>query len=220
MSLGTIQKIFAIAPLVFFWSVFLLAFVFFLRRANGILFAKRVKVLLGVTLGFRLLYALSATIAQYLVWAGDPKTRIFLESGIERGSPIAPSLGKFPFLFGKLGYFLFYSYGRFWLNVVLVFLCVFAFLWFLKLLRKWRERFFENGEIEFGALSAALVGWPAFALFLPIAFLSVIFVSVFRLVFMKKKFTTLAAPFVLAVLVLLLYGGKLLQLTGLSVLKI
>ncbi len=221
MPFETLQKLFGIVPFLFFWGIFLLALAFYLRRggAEGKL-AKRVRTLLWVTLGFRVLYAVSATIAQYFVWAESPATRVFLDSGIGRESPIAPSLEKFPFLFGKLGYFLFYSYGRFWLNVFLAFLCAFAFLWFLKALRKWKDRFFEDGEIELGALSVALVGWPAFTLFLPLAFLSVILVSLFRLLFMKEKLTTLGAPFLLAVLLVLVWGPWLLSVTGFSVLKI
>lgn len=221
MQTETLQRIFDIAPFLFFWGIFLYSISFFLKR-NGtdIVFLKRVKILLWATLGFRVFYALAASITQYIVWSKNPMTRVFLESGIRRDSPIAPSLEKFPFLFGKLGYFLFYSYGRFWLNVIIVFACVFVFWWFLKLLRKWKERFFEDGEIELGAFCVALIGWPAFVLFLPIAFISVIFISIFRLLFMKEKLTTLGAPFLVAVLLVLIWGQQLLWLTGLSVLKI
>lgn len=215
-----LQNIFNFAPFIFLSGVFVFVFVFFFQKKNFEHFKKLVKILLWVAIGFRVLYAVSATITQYFVWSRDPLTRAFLESGIERDSPVAPTLEKFPFLFGKLGYFIFYSYGRFWLNVIIVILCTLAFWWFLKLLRKWKDRFFEDGEIELGALSVALVGWPGFVLFLPLVFLSVILVSVFRLLFMKEKLTTLGAPFLLAVLVVLLYGTKLLALTGLSVLKI
>jgi hypothetical protein len=152
--------------------------------------------------------------------AKDPATRIFLEQGISATSPIAESLKGFPFFFGKLGYFLFYSYGRFWLNVFIVFLCAFIFYLFLKALQKWKARFFEIGEIELGALAVLLVGWPGFVIFIAAAFISVILVSLFRLVAFREPYTTLGAPFLLAVALVFLFGGYALYVTGLAVLKI
>jgi len=221
MPLPLIQGILGYSPFVFFSAIFLAALVFFFERKGRVqAFRARMRVLLFSAIGFRLLYAAAATVAQYLLWARDPATRAFVESGIGRDTPIAPGLAKFPFLFGKGGYFLFYSYGRFWLSALVAIFCVLAFWWFLKLLRKWKERFFEEGEITLGALMVALVGWPGFVVFLPFVLVSIILVSLFRLAVLKQELTTMGAPFLLAAFIVLLYGQKLVALLGLSVLKI
>lgn len=195
--------------------------VFFINKKNAVeKFKKRIILAIVCVAGFRVLYAFGSMVAQYFLWAQSPITRVFLDQGIPTWSPIAKGLAWLPFLFGKFGYFLFYSYGRFWLNVFIVFACTVAFYLFLKLLAKWKARFFEVGEIELGALAVLILGWPNFILFLAFAFLSVIFVSLFRLVFFKTPYTTLGAPFLLATLLIFLFGNALLVFTGLSVLKI
>jgi hypothetical protein len=221
MPVEALQKIFSIAPPVFFGGAFLyVAYLFFRAKESGEAFRKKIKRTLFATASFRLLNVAGLTLAQYYVWAKDPATRIFLEQGISATSPIAESLKGFPFFFGKLGYFLFYSYGRFWLNVFIVFLCAFIFYLFLKALQKWKARFFEIGEIELGALAVLLVGWPGFVIFIAAAFISVILVSLFRLVAFREPYTTLGAPFLLAVALVFLFGGYALYVTGLAVLKI
>lgn len=221
MPLEILQKIFLFAPPVFLGGAFVFALVLFFRgRKDGEKFERNLLRILWAVLGFRVLYASAQTLTQYLVWRSDPFTRVFLEQGISESSPIAESIRFFPFFFSKMGYFLFYAYARFWLNVFIVLACVGAFWLFLRALKRWKERFFEDGEIALGALAVAIVGWPHFLVFLPVVLLSVVLVSVFKLVFRKEAYTTLGAPFLLAILLTFLFGTQILKITGLWVLRI
>lgn len=221
MPLEAFLPFFRIAPPIFFGGALVFWIVLFSQKKTSTeKFRKKILSAIAWVFGFRVFYALASTVTQYFVWARNPATRVFLDQGIPEWSPIAKELSWFPFLFQKFGYFLFYSYGRFWLNVFIVALCAGAFYLFLKALAKWKKRFFEEGEIELGALAVFIVGWPNFILFLFFAFLSVIFISLFRLVFFKEAYTTLGAPFLLATIIVFLFGNTLIVLTGLSVLKI
>jgi hypothetical protein len=221
MPLEALLSLFRIAPPIFFGGALVFCIVLFAqKKIPQEKFKKRILHSIAWVFGFRIFYALASTVTQYFVWAGNPTTRVFLDQGIPEWSPIAKELSWFPFLFQKFGYFLFYSYGRFWLNVFIVFLCAGAFYLFLKALAKWKKRFFEDGEIELGALAVLIVGWPNFILFLLFVFLSVILISLFRLVFFKEAYTTLGAPFLLATIIIFLFGNSLAILTGLSVLRI
>ena len=74
---------------------------------------------------------------------------------------------------------------------------------------KYRERFFEEGELDLGFLSALLIGWPNFVVFVPLVFLSVVIIAVFRRVFLKELYTTLGLPMLLATLLVLAFGDFL-----------
>jgi hypothetical protein len=202
----------------FFFGLIFLAAAFFYTRGR---LERRVYLILSViAVGFRFLYASILTLGQYFVWASDSFSRIFLRLPLDGPLPFEIAR-KMPWLFGgRLGYFLFYSLGRFWLNFCLVFIVSFVFWLFLQLLKKYKWRFFEEGEVELGFLAAVIVGWPGFLIFLPAAFLLVILMSLGRMVFWREKYTTLGYPFLLAVLLTLLFGQKLLVLTGLWVLKV
>ena len=221
MQFLTYQQLFTTTPTVIFWGIFLVTlFLFFRYKKGKCTLNGFVKKLIWIALGFRVINAISLTLTQYFIWASDPNTKIFIETGLSRENPIADSFRFFPFLFGKMGYFLFYSYGRFWLNVFVVILCSFLFYLFLKSLSKWKSRFFEDGEILLGVLCVLLIGWPSFVTFLIFVFLSVILISIIKSIFFKEKYTTLGEPFLLATLLVLLFGTYIMSLTGLSVLKI
>jgi hypothetical protein len=91
---------------------------------------------------------------------------------------------------------------------------------FLNLLRKYQPRFFEDGEPELGFALALFIGWPKFLVLLPIALLSVVLVSIFRMVVLREAYTTLGWPLVLSAFLNLLYGNSLLILLGLSAFRV
>jgi hypothetical protein len=95
-----------------------------------------------------------------------------------------------------------------------------AFYLFLVFLKKYKERFFEEGEVELGFILALTVGWSNFIVFLPLVFLSVILVSIFRKIVFKETYTTLGAPLLLAALLVLLFGRYFIDILGLAALRV
>ncbi len=208
-------------PKVFFWAVFVLAAYAYWNRPPAALgvalraggrspeylhtFTRR---LIKITIGFYVLYAAFLTWGQYYIWSQDALGRIFLVSD------------RFGTLDGSSGYFLFYSYIRFWLNPAIAILAAFIFYALLKSLKKYRERFFEEGETELGFLCALAAGWPGIVVFVPFVFLGVVLASGFRLIVFKERFTTLGWPFLFALLLTLVWGDVLVKALGLKVLYI
>lgn len=204
------------APRVFSWGAFLTTAFFYFFPAKPVpaagdiemtgpkrrVYGKFLKTAIVATVAFYIVYAFAETAVQYYVW----KTDGFLEL-VKSGGGDAT------------GYFLFYSWGRFWISAALSIGGAFAFVFFLKALKKYRERFFEEGELGLGFLSALLAGWPNFVVFVPAVFISVVAISVFRRVFFKELYTTLGLPMLLATLLVLAFGDFLVAFFHLSVLK-
>lgn len=204
-------------PPIFFGIVFAIAVFLYLFRHRSNVISYKLLVISSIT--FRVFYAALLTISQYYTWSKQGFGRLLLSSPLDNSLPAF--LNKFPFIAeSRWGYFLFYSFGRFWLNVFIAIGVAFVFYLFLKFLKKYRERFFIEGETELGFLTALIVGWPNFVIFIPCVFVFVVLMSVFRGLFLKESYTTLGWPFILAALIVLLWGGKLIQTLGLGVLKI
>ena len=182
------------------------------------------KSLIVGSIMFRFFYAFLLTVSQYYVWSQDKFTQILLNSSLVQTIPISGIFNKICQLplvnCQKFGYFLFYSYGRFWLNALISVAVAFVFYLFLKSLQKHQARFFEEGEAELGFLSALIVGWPNFVVFLSLVFILVILISIFRRVFLKQFYTTLGWPFILAAFASLVLGSNLIAILGLGVLYI
>lgn len=173
------------------------------------------KSLIFLVLGFKVLYASVSTIGQYHVWSSNSFTKLLLDKNAIDFNVLREFSGKlFLFLDNRFGYFFFYSWGRFWFEIVVSLIAALAFYLFLIFLKKYKERFFEEGETALGFLLAFMVGWSNFIVFLPIAFLSVVFISILKILFFKEKYTTLGAPFLLAALIVLIFGNYLVSLLG------
>lgn len=172
-------------------------------------------------IGGRIANAVLLMYLQYSVWRdGGGMGNYFLTAPLSKDLPIT-GMKSYGVLFtNKFGYFLFYSWGRFWLSVVLSIFAAYMFYAFLKILRRKTERFFEDGELELGFLCALVVGWPLFVIFVPIIFISVVVISIIRLVFFKEAYTTLGVPFLLATATTIVIGGYLISAFGLGVLKV
>lgn len=180
------------------------------------------KILTIAVVAFRIFNAALFSAVQYYVWSGQEFTKILINSPLSKEVPLSDFLRNgFGFILdSKLGYFLFYSWGHFWINVLLSIAVAFAFYGFLKVLKRHNDRFFYEGEMELGLLMALIVGWPNFVVFVPIAFLAVVFVSIFRGVYLKEIYTTLGTPMLLAALVTIISGSNLINVLGLTVLRI
>ena len=103
-----------------------------------------IKQLWMSVLWFRGGYATLLTIAQYYIWSQNDFTRAFLNTSLGEDFPV-PWVRNFPFLFDtQFGYFFLYVWQRFWLEALVTFCVAWIFFLFLKLLKKYRARFFYD----------------------------------------------------------------------------
>ncbi len=210
-------------PIVAFFIIAILASVIYFLR-NYPEKAKKItnyKFLIIFTIVFKTLYALLYSFGYYYVWSGEAVSEVLLNSPLNSNVPPSIVTKLFPTLFASdLGYFFYYVYGRFFINLFLAVGIAYAFWAFLRFLKKYKDRFFEAGETELGLLCALIVGWPNFLVFIPIVFLSIIIVSILRGIFLKEAYTTMGWPFLLATFVCLIAGNWLIQILNLSVFRI
>lgn len=208
-------------PAIALWSAFAAAAaLYFFPRLRPFAAPKWFLALAAAAAAGRLLYAALASAGQYSLWAGNEFTKAFVAFPADaRSLPaflrLIPDAAENP-----LGYFLVYSWGRFWLNPLLAILVALAFYWFLKALERKQTRFFEEGETELGLLAALLAGWPGFVIFVPLAFSFVLLLSLVRRAVLKEAYTTLGIPLLLSLGATLLWGDALLRLFRLGVLWI
>ncbi len=167
----------------------------------------------------RLIFACTATWVQYYIWSQNAFSRNLLQAYVPTGELAA--LEKILGLFGgQVSYFLVYSWGRFWLNLILVLLVATLFWALLTSLRRYRPRFFKEGEVELGFLLVLLVGWPGFVIFLPLFLLMVVFISALRLLAWGERYTTLGWPMLISAGLTLIWSALWLTALGLNVLRI
>ncbi|MDO8556970.1 MAG: hypothetical protein Q7R98_00715 [Candidatus Jorgensenbacteria bacterium] len=156
------------------------------------------KTLVRNAIWFRVLYALALTVGQYYLWAQSPFSKPLLNTPLSESLPI-PLIKAFPQIFNtRIGYFLFYSWGHFWINLVLALFLAWLFYKFLLLLKKHQDRFFEEGEVRLGFVCALVAGWPGIIVFVPLTFIFVVLLSIIRAVTLSERYTTLGVPFLLA----------------------
>ncbi len=159
---------------------------------------------------FRVGYAIFLTTTQYLVWSGQRIGSILIDL------PLAKPGGT-NFLDYQFSYFTFYAFDRFWLNLIFTLLLTCLFVLFLRLLTHYRARFFNVGEIELGGLLVLLSGWPNGLIFIALSLITVIFLSLYRLIRQKGTLTTLGLPFLVSAGIVLIWGGFLASSFGLGV---
>jgi|SRR3989344_3335462 len=207
-------------PIVVLWLVYFTAVFSYYSYAAPRVFNFRFLAILTVVVRF--LYAAILSALQYYVWSGQELTRILINSPLSSEVPLSNFLRGIlgSVLDSNLGYFLFYSWGHFWVGVLLSIFIAFCFYAFLRALRKYNDRFFYEDETELGLLLALIVGWPNFVIFVPLIFLAVVLVSIFRGIYFKEAYTTLGAPMLLAALLTMIFGSSLIKFLGLTVLRI
>lgn len=189
-------------------------FVILTLAVGGIIYALRRRLnaagavlwwLAGVLGAVRVGQAIYMTIAQYYAWLTNPLTKDLVAQPlgvhVAEASVAAWIIRVFHL---RAGYFVFYVYGRFWIDVLLGIGTALAFLGVLILLKKYRARFFDDGELQMGLVAALAVGWPLIVGFVPLVFAGVVAVSFVRLIFFKEKYTTLGWPIFFAAAVSLL----------------
>lgn len=211
------------APIVVFWLAIILASILYFLRNNNEAIRKltNFRFLIISLIVFKVLYAGLLSAGQYYIWAGDKALSVFVNSPLSENVPPSIVTKLFPALFSTdLGYFFYYVYGRFFINLLLAVGLAFAFWAFLRILKKHKERFFESGETELGLLCALIVGWPNFLVFIPVVFVSIVIVSIVRGILLKEAYTTMGMPFLLATLICLIAGDWFIEILNLSVFRI
>lgn len=206
-----------------FWVFLALAIILYVFRRDAERTKKitSYKFLSVCIVVFKTLYVALTAAAYYYVWSANKLSELLLNSPLSGNVPPSIVTRLFPTFFNSdHGYFFFYVYGRYFINLFLAIGLALVFWAFLKLLKKRNERFFEEGETELGLVSALIVGWPNFVLFIPIVFLSVIAVSIIRGIVYKEAYTTLGWPFILSSFLCLAAGGWLIDALNLGVFRI
>lgn len=174
------------------------------------------KILIKSAIWFRVLYAIFLTASQYYLWSSNALSKFLLEMPLSESLPI-PLVKAFPKIFGsRIGYFIFYSWGHFFLNLFLSLFLAWLFYKFLLLLKKYQERFFEEGETRLGFVCALTAGWPGIIVFIPLAFALVVAASVLRAITLRESYTTLGTPFLIAAAAALWISPQILSFFGLG----
>lgn len=162
--------------------------------------------LLWYAIGFRVLNAIALTFGQYYIWSHDTFGKAFLHAALGPKVPV-PFIQHWSWLFNNsFGYFVFYSWGRFWAEVVIALGVAWLFYLFLTGLGKYRDRFFEMQETKLGFICAFLASWPGIVVFIVFTFVSVVLVSVVRRIVWKELYTTLGAPFIVAMILTFVFA--------------
>ncbi len=179
------------------------------------------RALAMIMIAFRVCYAGLLTVLQYLLWSGGALSRVLLGSPLVLPDHVDVVPRWLAWIFQNSGgYFFYYAWARFWLSAILAIGGAFMWCLFLRFLARHKERFFDEGEVMLGFLSALLVGWPRITIFVPLLFFCVVFLSLVRRIVWGYRYTTLGAPFLLSAFLTILFGTTLLALTGLSVLNV
>jgi hypothetical protein len=181
-------------------------------------FAKRCVFLAKIAAAARIFGAGFLTAAQYFVWNQNEISRTFLT---------APADGRSLEIYGflapvfnwRMGYFTLYSFTRFWLPAIASVLTAYLFFLFLRGLRRRKERFFEDGEVELGWVLALVAGYPKFIVFVPLIFLLIIPVSLFRMAFLRQNLTTVGYPMIIGAVIASMWGIKIIDVLGWGALK-
>lgn len=185
---------YSIAELIFL----LIAFYFYRFKLENADFKLKIHKLIILAIFFNVFSASAKTAIQYNAWLGNDLSRFFLPPH------------------QSIAYFVSYSFKHFWLWFLILLAISFIFYLFLKLLGKRKSRFFIEGEAELGFLTALISGWPNFAIFLPLVFVSTIIISLYRRLVLKEFYTTLGYPFLLAAILVLIFGGAVINALGLG----
>lgn len=198
--LKELNNIYSLSQLIILGIIFLTAFYFYYSQKDKFKFL--INKLIAAALFFSAILAIIKTINQYYVWSGNELSRLLLPPH------------------QSIKYFIFYAFSRFWLGVLIGAAVSFLFYLFLKFLEKRQSRFFIKGETALGFLTALLVGWPNFVIFLPLVFVSTILIAIYRQLILKESYTTLGYPFLLAAGLALIFGRAIIDALNLGVLRI
>lgn len=178
--------------------------------------------LVAITAGFYVFYATFVTWGQYYTWASSGEyARTFISSSLPAEAPFPGAIEWIrPYFDRPTGYFMYYSFGHFWLRPLIAIATAGIFYFFLIFLRRWKSKFFKKEEIELGFLCALLSGWPGITVFIPLVLISMIGTSIVRIAIFKLRVTTIGWSFITSAVLTILFGGEIVSILGLNVLKV
>lgn len=171
-------------------------------------------------IAMRLGYAGLATWGQYYIWDQSPFTKLLLRMGLERDT-LGPILGSVYGLFDDTrGYFKYYVIGRFWINATLAVLSPLVLVGVIKLFLKLRGTILENWDMRIMLIMGLAIGWPKFVIFVPLMLLIGLILAVLRKIIGNDSHFVLAEAMIIAAGILLFGTWDLVDVLGLTVLRI
>lgn len=151
------------------------------------------KTLILALIALKFFYAVFLSLSQYSAWSNDAFSKFLLP-------PYQP-----------LKYFVSYALTHFWLNFFLGLGAALTFYLFLIGLKKYQERFFEEGETELGFLMALISGWPGFIVFIPLVFIFAAAFFAFQRLRFGEEYAALGTPFLIAGVVAFVFGKEIIS---------
>ena len=154
----------------------------------------------------RVAYALLLTVGQWMVWVQDPLGRILLAQPLNSAVPLPFDWMRI-FFAGKLGYFLFYVGGRFWLPVFVLIIIACLLYSIAALVHRLRSGTkAENMPLAL-YVSTLTVGWPGIVFFVPTWIVLALVSALYT--FITKKSVPLTAVLAVSALATILVGPHL-----------
>lgn len=191
-----------------------------LRKHHRIPFGRIIRWLAVAAVFVRVLYASFTTYGQYYIWSQGELGQLLLNSPLASEVPLPKWLLSSPIFAGRFGYFTFYALGHFWASQFVAIGVSILFWWFLKILQKYRAQFFEAGEVTLGLLTSLIIGWPNVLVFIPLTFVLMVLLSLFRTLVLKQYTTTIGWPLLIAAALTMVWGNKLVSVLGWGVLRV
>jgi len=161
--------------------------------------------LLWFTAGFDLLYAAALTYGNYYLWQQSPFDRILLHQPLNSETPLFGILKIFSFaqhLSG--GYFIFYTFTRYWLPLVSLAVLGLAFFLLLSAVRKFRPEILDQNDLLLALIMSIIAGWPTFIIFLPLAFAIMLLYAIFNQLVLKRQRSDLGSALLAAGLLIII----------------
>lgn len=143
----------------------------------------------------RLALGLYFTLGQLVVWSSNELGRLFLPPN------------------QSWWYFITYVGERYLLDAILALLLAALWYGFLKLVGSRSERYLDEGEIELTTIMVFAAGWPNALIMAPLAGALLIGYSLIRMA-LKRQYTTLGVPFMIATLITLAFANEIRALWG------
>jgi hypothetical protein len=162
------------------------------------------------TIGIHVFYGLFISWGQYYVWAnGSEMTKMLVNLPISAETPFPKILWWARSLFeNNLGYFLYYIWGRFWLNIFISFLTSGLIFLIFKTWKHYRGGFQEGGPL-FLLILMLISGFPGILVNVSLGFIFA--VILFFVNYLKKRTVLNIEPvFIFSTLISLLFTNIIL----------
>lgn len=119
----------------------------------------------------------------------------------------------------SMKYFISYAWLHFWLGAIFSIGLALIFFLIIFLVKKVRKDFFRKNDIELGFFLALIVGWPNFIFFLPLAFALTLLIAIYFKIFKKQDYSSIALPFLIAAVIVFIFGDNIVNYFNLSMLR-